>query len=255
MGSAMLRSWIKEGVANDIYVIEPHELHENFDGIKLFKSAKALSEDSPSIDIFIMAVKPQIMSAACQSIKPLVNPDTLILSIAAGQTITSFEERFGAEQAIVRAMPNTPAAIGKGISVAVANIHVQDGQRHQADTLLKTTGKVEWLENESLLNAVTAVSGSGPAYVFYLIETLAKAGESAGLSSDLAMSLARQTVIGSAALAEDEKNLTAETLRQNVTSPGGTTEAALKILMKEDGLQELMNEAVQSAVERGKELA
>jgi pyrroline-5-carboxylate reductase len=151
-------------------------------------------------------------------------------------------------------MPNTPAAIGKGITVACGTGNVNDTQRAIADNLLKAMGKVEWSNSESIMDAVTAVSGSGPAYVFYLIEALADAGMKSGLPADLSMKLARETVIGAAALADKETSLTASKLRENVTSPNGTTAAALSVLMNGD-LQKLMDEAVAKATARGKELS
>ena len=179
--------------------------------------------------------------------------DALILSIAAGQSLAALESFFAAGQPVVRSMPNTPAAIGKGVSAAITNRHVSDKQKAMASRLLEASGTVSWIADESLMDAITALSGSGPAYVFYLIEALAKAGETIGLDPQLSMSLARQTVIGSAALAEDSCDIPAEILRKNVTSPGGTTEAALKILM--DGeFQALLNEALKAAKDRGIEL-
>lgn len=156
---------------------------------------------------------------------------------------------------MIRVMPNTPAAIGKGISVAVANVNVNDRQKENAARLMETVGLVKWLEQETLMDAVTALSGSGPAYVFYLIEAMAEAGTKCGLDKDMATALARQTVIGSAALAEKEKSVPASRLRENVTSPGGTTAAALDVLMRDDCFKDLMAEAITAAAERGKELA
>lgn len=251
MGAAMLRSWISSGLKADYAVIEPGALPAEFKNIPHSKSPSA---DIKRADILVLAVKPQIMGDVCDSLKPHTNPKTLILSIAAGQPIKNFESAFGAGQPVVRAMPNTPAAIGKGITVAVANGNVLGAQQALAEHLLKTTGQIEWVENESLLNAITALSGSGPAYVFYLIEVLAKAGEESGLPAELSMQLARQTVIGSAALAESEPGTDAATLRANVTSPGGTTEAALKILMNGE-LEKLFEKAIAAATKRGEELS
>ena len=155
---------------------------------------------------------------------------------------------------VVRAMPNTPAAIGRGITVAVAAKPVNAEQRAIADALLRATGAVEWIDDEALMDAVTAVSGSGPAYVFLLAEELARAGVAAGLPADLAAKLARDTVAGSGELLH-RSDLDAATLRQNVTSPGGTTAAALDVLMGEDGMEELMTRAVAAATKRSKELA
>jgi len=202
----------------------------------------------------MLATKPQIMDNICAGLKDHLHKDTLILSIAAGKSIAYFEGYFGNDHPIIRTMPNTPAAIGKGITVACPNAAVSAAQKKNAETLLKAGGLVDWLEDENLLNAVTALSGSGPAYIFHLIETLAKTGEQIGLSRDLAEKLARQTVIGSAALAEDDEGTPASQLRKNVTSPGGTTQAALEILM--DGrLEEIYKEALNAAKTRGEELS
>jgi len=251
MGSAMLRGWLAAGIAKHVYVLDPAGLPAEFKNqpVTFFDDAKKFTAKA---DVYIIAVKPQIMDEVCSAID--VPAQALILSIAAGQTIAAFEKRFGKDRAIVRSMPNTPAAIGKGITVATGNTHVKAAQKAQADTLLQSIGFVEWVDRESLLDPVTAVSGSGPAYIFLLIETLAKAGEKAGLDPAFAMKLARQTVIGSAALAESEPSIPASKLRENVTSPGGTTAAALKVLM--DGrMQSIFDEAIAAATARGKELS
>ncbi len=181
-------------------------------------------------------------------------PKTLVLSIAAGRSIASFEKHLPPGVAVVRAMPNTPAAIGRGITGAVGNAHVTATQKAACDALLRAVGEIVWVEDEALIDAVTAVSGSGPAYVFLLTECLAEAGRAAGLDASIAMQLARATVTGSGALM-DASPLDAGTLRQNVTSPGGTTAAALGVLMRErGGLNDLMIEAVAAAQKRGREL-
>ncbi len=251
MGSALLRGWLDNNIDADFRVIEPHDIP--FNNIDHFRDTAEGSKDLAIADIIILAVKPQIMAEICNNVQKHLSKETLILSIAAGQSISSFETYFGASQPIIRSMPNLPASIGKGISVMLANKNVSDDQKQQASTLLETAGKVEWLEDENLLDAVTALSGSGPAYVFHLIETLTAAGIETGLSPELAETLARQTVIGSAALAETENQVDAATLRQNVTSPGGGTEAALKILM--DGrIQNIYDEALATATKRYNEL-
>lgn len=257
MGSALLRGWLACDIASEIHVLEPHGLPPNINPdtrIKIYKNAGDLTVAAPVLDMMVIAVKPQIMDEVCAPLAPLLAPHTAILSIAAGQTIASFERRFGTDRAIIRAMPNTPAAIGKGITVAVPNALVTDAQKNQAHALLSATGAVEWIAEESLMNAVTALSGSGPAYIFLLIETLAAAGEKAGLPAALAMILARQTVIGSAALAEIDADIPAATLRENVTSPGGTTAAALEVLMN-GNLQDIYDRALAAATARGKELS
>ncbi len=254
MGSAMLRGWLSADIADSIHVLEPSGLPEEFrvnDRVHLLSSA----DDLENPDIVVLAVKPQMMNDVCQAIKGHITPSTLILSIAAGQKIAGFETCFGSRQPIIRCMPNTPAAIGQGIAVAVANACVSPDQRKTAISLLRSIGLVEWIGDERKMDAVTALSGSGPAYLFYLIEVLAKAGEHSGLDPDFSMRLARQTIIGSAALAAAEPDLPAEILCKNVTSPGGTTEAALSVLMDQDALQNLFDQALQKATERSMELS
>lgn len=247
MGSAMVRGWVSSKIAEKIYVIEPSGLPGDLQNMDIVE----LVEQTEPSDIIVLAVKPQMMDAVCKTLDP---QNATILSIAAGQKIANFEKHFGASHPIIRAMPNTPAAIGEGITVAVANRNVSAQSKTIAARLLKSIGQVEWIDDESLMDAVTALSGSGPAYVFYLIDVLAKAGEASGLPADFAMKLARQTVIGSAALAAADADTTAETLRKNVTSPGGTTEAALKVLM--DGrMQDIFREALAAATARSKELS
>jgi len=259
MGTAMLRGWLSAGIENRVYVLDPAGLPAELNDfapnpVMHFKSADDFVKTAPKADIFVIAVKPQLMEEACSSIAAALPRGALVLSIAAGQTISGFENRFGTSQPVVRAMPNTPAAIGKGISVAVANDHVSDTQKECATSILQSMGAVEWVSDESLMDAVTAVSGSGPAYVFYLIEAMAAAGRKAGLSDELSMKLARQTVIGAGALAEKEAAIPASSLRENVTSPGGTTEAALSVLMS-GPLQKLFDEAIAAATARGKDLS
>jgi pyrroline-5-carboxylate reductase len=253
MGSALLQGWLDAKISAHFSVVEPshHLEHKN---VHHYKDIPKAIDAVKKSDVLILAVKPQTMNEVCEQLKPLLQPHTLLLSIAAGRSLAGFASFFGAKQPMIRAMPNTPAAIGKGISVAVANNHVTDAQRALAGKLLKCSGACEWVEDEKLLDAVTALSGSGPAYVFYLIEMMATAGKKIGLSEALAMKLARQTVIGSAALAEAEAQTTADTLRHNVTSPQGTTEAALKVLM--DGrAQHIFDDALAAAKKRSKDLS
>jgi pyrroline-5-carboxylate reductase len=202
----------------------------------------------------VIAVKPQIAPQLMASVAALTAPSTVVVSVMAGRTIAFLAGRLPDDTAVIRAMPNTPAAIGRGITVAVPNSHVSMAQRELADTLLAATGAVEWINDEMLMDAVTAVSGSGPAYVFLLAESLARAGEKAGLPAPLAARLARATVAGSGELLH-RSQADAATLRQNVTSPGGTTAAALDVLMAPDGLDALMECAVAAAAKRGRELA
>jgi len=207
-----------------------------------------------AVAVAVIAIKPQVAPDVMAAVKPLVGPSTLVVSIMAGRTLDFLHRALSASTAIVRAMPNTPAAIGRGISVATGNPCVTPAQRELAQRLLTAIGTVEWINDEALMDAVTAVSGSGPAYVFLLAESLARAGVAAGLPSDLAARLARATVAGSGELLR-RSDLDAATLRHNVTSPGGTTAAALDILLGEDGLGRLMDKAVAAATRRSRELA
>ena len=253
MGGAMLTGWLAQGLdAKRVVVIEPQPSAEinalAAKGIRLNPSAG----DAGAVDTLVVAVKPQSFREAGAALKQFVGSSTLVVSIMAGTTIAALEEVCGGM--VVRAMPNTPAAIGRGITVAVAAKNVSAAQRTTADALLRATGSVEWVDDESLMDAVTAVSGSGPAYVFLLAEELARAGVEAGLPAELATKLARETVAGSGELLH-RSELASATLRQNVTSPGGTTAAALEVLMGEGGMQQLMIRAVAAATKRSLELA
>jgi pyrroline-5-carboxylate reductase len=253
MGGAMLTGWLAQGLdANCVGVIEPHPSQEisslTTKGIRLNPS----SRDIGNVATLVVALKPQMFREASAMLKSFTGPSTLVVSIMAGATIASIEQVCGGS--VVRAMPNTPAAIGRGITVAVAAKNVSADQRAVADALLRATGSVEWVDDESLMDAVTAVSGSGPAYIFLLAEELARAGVEAGLPAELATKLARETVAGSGELLH-RSELPSATLRQNVTSPGGTTAAALEVLMGPDGMQSLLTRAVAAATRRGKELA
>ena len=253
MGGAMLSGWLARGLdAKRVAVIEPHPSDEISalvtKGVRLNPSPKQIG----TIATLVIALKPQTFREAGGMLKPFAGPSTLVVSIMAGMTIASIEA--ACRGSVVRAMPNTPAAIGRGITVAVAAKKVSRAQRAVADALLRATGSVEWVDQESLMDAVTAVSGSGPAYVFLLAEELARAGVEAGLPAELATKLARETVAGSGELLHRSEQDSA-TLRQNVTSPGGTTAAALEVLMGRDGMQPLMIRAIAAATKRSKELA
>ncbi len=250
MGSAMLEGWLKQGVPPAaIWVLEPHPS----DWLK--STGVHLNVGLPAAPaIVLLAVKPQMMGAALPQVTALGNGATVFLSIAAGTTIASFESTFGARTPIIRAMPNTPAAVGRGITAITGNAHASDPDLALAEALLTAVGQVVRLEGEHQMDAVTAVSGSGPAYVFHLIEALAQAGEAEGLPAALAMQLARATVCGAGELAHQATESAAQ-LRINVTSPGGTTSAALAVLMEpETGLPPLMARAVKAAADRGREL-
>ena len=258
MGSAMLAGWLQEGLAPaQILVQDPApparatELLARH-GLTAQAAVGALS-DPPAV--IVVAVKPQVMDEVFPGLAKLTGKSTVVLSIAAGRTIAGFARHLPAGSAVVRAMPNTPAAVGRGITVGVPNAHVTARQRATCDALLRAIGEVSWIDDESLIDAVTAVSGSGPAYVFYLAECLADAAVKAGLPPELAQKLARTTVAGSGELLH-RSDLGADVLRQNVTSPGGTTYAALEVLMaRNGGLPELMREAVAAAARRSRELA
>jgi pyrroline-5-carboxylate reductase len=257
MGGAILARLLEHGLdPRQVLVQDPAPAPEVADLI-----AGASIDLLPLIDklsrppaVILLAVKPQVTDEVLPGLAKLCGPDTLLVSIAAGRRLASLAAKMPKGAAIVRAMPNTPAAIGRGISVAVANACVTPVQRAMAGELLGAVGDVVWVEDEALLDPVTAVSGSGPAYVFLLAECLAEAGRAAGLDGALAEQLARATIVGAAALLE-QSDLPAATLRQNVTSPGGTTAAALEILGGTDGLQKLMTAAVAAATKRGRELA
>ncbi len=254
MGGALLAAWLESGVTPaNVYVVEPDAAAaERMAALGVNVGADTASlPDKAAIVIF--AVKPQVMNAVVPHYRPLASAETVFLSIAAGCTIKLFESHLG-DRPVVRSMPNTPAAIGLGMTVACANGHVSAAQRAQCQMLLEAVGEVAWVSDEAQMDPVTAVSGSGPAYVFLLIESLAAAGVEAGLAPNLAMRLARATVRGAGELASRAEDAPSQ-LRVNVTSPGGTTAAALDVLMAEDGLGPLMQRAVAAATRRSKELA
>jgi len=255
MGTAMLRGWLAGKAADDFFVVEPAGAPPELSGtdrISWHKAPDSLPADLIP-DAVVFAVKPQIVDVVLPGYRRWARPETLFLSIVAGKTIRGLARHLG-EAAIVRTMPNTPAAIGRGITVACANPRVTREQRQLCDRLLAAIGESAWVEDEALLDPVTAVSGSGPAYVFLMIEALAGAGETAGLPADLALRLALATVAGSGELARVAGESPRQ-LRENVTSPGGTTRAALDVLMAEDGLVALISRAVAAATERSRELA
>ncbi len=254
MGGAMLSSWLRGGLCRNVYIIDPNGAPDDLSSNEHIHVIDYEGLKGIELDIVILAVKPQIMDTVCASLRGILSPDMFILSIAAGQNLSSLAAKFnGEDHPIIRAMPNTPASIGKGVSVCVANPLILDAHLAAATDLLGASGRVEWIDDEEKMDAVTALSGSGPAYVFHLIEVLAQAGADIGLDNDMAMRLARETVIGSAALAEEESALPASTLRENVTSPNGTTHAALETLM--DGrIQEIYVQALRAAKTRSQEL-
>lgn len=255
MGGAMLTGWVGLGLdPARVTVLEPDASADlqslTGRGLRLNPPESART----TADVVVIAIKPQIAPQVVPTLHTMVGPSSLAISIMAGRTLGFLAGALPSGSAIVRAMPNTPAAIGRGISVAVPNAAVTGNQRALAHALLAATGIVEWVDNEGLLDAVTAVSGSGPAYVFLLAESLARAGVEAGLPPELAGKLARETVAGAGELLH-RSGLDATTLRQNVTSPGGTTAAALEVLMGADGLEPLMVRAVEAATRRSRDLA
>jgi pyrroline-5-carboxylate reductase len=256
MGSAMLAGWLESGIAAaGVHAVEPQGAAgiPARPDVHVVASVDALPSDlDPEVVVF--AVKPQHMAEVAPYYRHFATARTLFLSIAAGTPIRFFQDALGAGAAIVRAMPNTPAAIGQGITVICPNAHTTAAQARLAEALLSAVGAVMAVEDEALIDPVTAVSGSGPAYVFLLIEAMADAGVAAGLPQDLAARLALVTVAGAGQLAL-KSGASPATLRENVTSPGGTTFAALQVLMAKGGMPDLMTEAVAAATRRGRELA
>ncbi len=250
MGGSLLKGWRESGAVDSAIVVDP--ALPSLPGTTVVSSLSEVAGDLPKT--ILLAVKPQMLDAVLPGLKERLPPDALVISIAAGKTLAYFADRLGASVAVVRTMPNTPAAIGRGITVCCAGAKVDATGKTMTDTLLSAVGEVTWTEDESLMHAVTAVSGSGPAYVFLLIEALQAAAEAAGLPADLAARLARETVTGSGELARQSPDDPAK-LRADVTSPGGTTAAALAVRMADDGLRALMKRAVAAATARSEELA
>ena len=254
MGGALLEGWLRLGLdPRKLAVVEPQPSAEisalSRRGVRLNPQPQTIGDAAA----LVIAIKPQAAAEAMPAMAELLSPATVTVSIMAGRTLQSIADALGKPCAVVRAMPNTPAAIGRGITVAVPR-QASAAQRALAGLLLSATGRVEWVDDEALMDAVTAVSGSGPAYVFLLAEALAAAGVAAGLPAALADTLARETVVGAGELLH-RSPLPAASLRENVTSPGGTTAAALAVLMGEDGLAPLMRRAIAAATARSRELA
>lgn len=254
MGGALLSGWLASGLdPQAVVAIDPAPPADT--AAMLSAAGIAPRADVPAVTarVVVVAVKPQLMAAVLPGLKPLIGPGTIVLSIAAGKTIASFTDVFG-DVAVVRAMPNTPAQVGRGITAAVANARATAGDRALVTTLLQAVGEVAWLDDEALIDTVTAISGSGPAYVFHFVECLAEAGERLGLSPELAARFARATVEGAGELLH-RSDLSPAELRKNVTSPGGTTAAALAVLAAEDGLVPLIVKAAAAAKRRSEELS
>ncbi|MFC4667925.1 pyrroline-5-carboxylate reductase [Seohaeicola nanhaiensis] len=251
MGSAMLTGWLAQGLPPaSVWVLDPHPS----DWLKA--QGVHLNEGVPLAPaVVLIAVKPQMMGEALPVLQPLGNGATLFVTVAAGTPISAYEAVLGNKTPLVRAMPNTPAAIGRGITALIGNASASVADLDGAETLLSAVGQTVRLDSEAQMDAVTGLSGSGPAYVFHLIETMAAAGVAQGLPEALAMQLAKATVAGAGALAETADEDPAQ-LRVNVTSPNGTTQAALEVLMdKDSGFPALLSRAVAAATNRSKELS
>jgi pyrroline-5-carboxylate reductase len=254
MGGAMLAGWVESGFpAEDVTVVDPSPNPAMTEKLQAWGiECLSLPGSDYEPDVLLIAVKPQLMDAVLPTIRPNVGMDTVSVSVAAGTTLATLQAHLGG--IVVRAMPNTPALVQRGITVCCPTRSISDLQRGRVDTLLQSIGSVEWVEEEALIDAVTAVSGSGPAYVFHLAECMASAGIEQGLSPELANRLARQTIAGAgemlSMLPED-----ASQLRKNVTSPNGTTAAALGVLMENDAMMELFSKAIAAARKRSQELS
>ena len=250
MGSAMLQGWLEAGMPpGSVHVLEPQP-SEWLQGTGVSLNGAL----PPAPGVVLIAVKPQMMGDALPRIAAMGGGETVFLSVAAGTPISAFEAVFGADSPVIRAMPNTPAAVGRGITAIVGNAQASAAHLDLAEMLLRAVGEVVRLDHEDQMDAVTGVSGSGPAYVFHMIEALAAAGEAQGLDADLAMNLAKATVAGAGALAQST-DAAPDELRRNVTSPNGTTQAGLEVLMDADGgLSALMERTVAAAAERSRAL-
>jgi pyrroline-5-carboxylate reductase len=256
MGGAMLAGWLDVGLDPDgVIIVDPKPSDETTEfarrhGLRLETAPPAGVEAG----VLVLAVKPQVADAVLPTLAPLVGPGTVTLSIIAGKPIAKLAAGLGGRGAVVRAMPNTPAQVRRGMTVAVGDADLPLAARDIVTRLLEAVGQVAWVADEALMDQVTAVSGSGPAYVFLMVEALAEAGRRAGLPAELALTLARATVEGAGELLHAAPGQAPGVLRQNVTSPGGTTAAALAVLMADDGLQPLMDKAVAAATQRSRDL-
>lgn len=254
MGGAMLEGWLAAGLAPESTTVLDPFIADDVAASLASRGVGVNPLSGSPPDVLVLATKPQSLDDAVAVTTPYAGADTVVVSILAGKTVADLRTRFPAARAVVRAMPNLPASIGRGATGAYASPETLPAQRAAADALLSANGVVAWVEREDLIDAVTALSGSGPAYVFHLVECMAQAGMAAGLPEDLAMRLARATVEGSGELLH-RSDLSPETLRRNVTSPGGTTAAALAVLMGQKGLKPLMVDAVAAAKRRAGELS
>ncbi len=258
MGRAMARGWLHSDIpANALFIIDPAIADNPLDGAVPQQCISSIDELPKNITAkaVILAVKPQVIDSVLPSVSGIVNEGSLVVSVAAGVTFAQMNRGITASAILIRAMPNTPAAVGAGITGLTAAGAIQLADKELALGLLSATGATVWIESEDQMNAVTAVSGSGPAYVFYMVECMAAAGVAQGLPEDVAMALARQTIIGAGQLMAADSDVPADELRRRVTSPGGTTAAALNELMQDGGLPALMEKAIKAANDRGAELA
>jgi len=257
MGGALLRGWLSRGVpGQDVFVIDPapRDLEDvQARGVTVLTAFGELPAGLRP-GIVLLAIKPQFMDEALPAYRRFADRGAVFLSIAAGKTVAYLKDKLGAQAIVIRSMPNTPAAVGRGMSVILRDPQVAPATLELCGQLLSAVGEIGWIDEEDQINAVTAVSGGGPAYVFLLIECLAEAGRQAGLPADLAMKLARETVAGSGELAHQSSE-SATKLREAVMSPKGTTLEAINVLMAPDGLQPLMNKAIAAATRRGREIA
>lgn len=255
MGGAMLRGWLAIGVSGSrITVVDPNP-SADLQSLCRDKGVGLNPVSAAPVDTLVLAIKPQMLEGAASTLAAWSGPDTLLVSVLAGKTVKDLAARFPKTAAIIRTMPNLPASVGRGTTGVVSGRPLSVAQTARVERWLGAVGCVEWLDREDDIDIVTAVSGSGPAYVFLLAEALGRAGEKAGLPADLAGRLARSTVEGAGELMFRNPDIAAEVLRQNVTSPGGTTAAALDVLMADDGLQPLLDKAVAAALRRARELA
>jgi pyrroline-5-carboxylate reductase len=256
MGGALLEGWLKQGLDPATVFIQDPALSEAMQALAARHGIVA--DDAPELpappSVVLIAVKPDVAEKLLPEVEPMLGDASVVLSIAAGRTLESLSRYLPESAAVVRAMPNTPASVGQGVTVCVANAKVTPQQKAECDALLAAVGEVIWVNDEALLDPVTAVSGSGPAYVFLLAECLEAAGIEAGLPHDLAARLARATVAGAGELLR-RSDLEPADLRKNVTSPKGTTAAALEVLMSDDALKGLMARAVAAATKRSRELS
>ncbi len=254
MGSALLKQWLNCGIFKKVTIIKPSPLSNDLQKWpNLFHTDDLKACHSLNSDVIILAIKPQMIEKISDELKESIPAGSLVISVAAGVSISKLQKLIGEDKRYIRNMPNTPCAIGKGVSGSYAQDNITNDEKKNAQTLFDACGLHLWLEREDLVDSITALTGSGPAYLFYFIEALAQSGEKLGFAPQTSEALARQMVIGSAQLVEDNSTTSPKTLRENVTSPGGTTQAALNRLMDGD-LQNILNDALECARSRAIEL-